>query len=40
MPGAFEKGTTRALLTWVKDRGYDSGEHFQKFLARSLGANN
>lgn len=40
MPGAFEKGTTKALLTWVKDRGYDSGEHFQKFLARSLGANN
>ena len=33
MPGAFGKGTTEALLTWVKDHGYDSGEHFQKFLA-------
>ncbi|MCY1707225.1 SoxW family protein [Pannonibacter sp. SL95] len=33
MPGAFGKGTTEALLTWVKDHGYDSDEHFQKFLA-------
>ncbi len=33
MPGAFGKGTTEALLTWVFDHGYDSGEHFQKFLA-------
>ena len=33
MPGAFGKGTTEALLTWVRDHGYDSGEHFQKFLA-------
>lgn len=37
MPGAFGIGTTEALLTWVKDRGYDSGEHFQKYLARRLG---
>lgn len=36
MPGAFGKGTTRALLTWVRDRGYENGEHFQKFLARQL----
>jgi len=33
MPGAFGKGTTAALLTWVKDHGYESGEHFQKYLA-------
>ncbi|VDC24812.1 SoxW family protein [Pseudogemmobacter humi] len=33
MPGAFGKGTTRALLTWVRDHGYENGEHFQKFLA-------
>lgn len=33
MPGAFEKGTTEALLTWVRDHGYEGGEHFQKFLA-------
>ena len=33
MPGAFGKGTTEALLVWVRDHGYESGEHFQKFLA-------
>ncbi len=33
MPGAFEKGTTEALLTWVRDKGYENGEHFQKYLA-------
>lgn len=40
MPGAFGKGTTEALLTWVRDHGYDSGEHFQKFLASRVNANN
>jgi thioredoxin-related protein len=33
MPGAFGVGTTEALFTWVKDHGYESGEHFQKYLA-------
>jgi thioredoxin-related protein len=33
MPGAFEKGTTSALFTWVRDHGYESGEHFQKYVA-------
>ncbi len=36
MPGAFGKGTTSALLTWVKDHGYESGEHFQKYLAERV----
>lgn len=36
MPGAFGTGTTEALLSWVADHGYDSGEHFQKYLARRL----
>lgn len=36
MPGAFGKGTTAALLTWVRDRRYESGEHFQKFLAEQM----
>ncbi|OYX42348.1 MAG: thioredoxin [Rhodobacterales bacterium 32-67-9] len=36
MPGAFGKQTTAALLTWVKDHGYDSGEHFQKYLAERV----
>ncbi|MCX7645257.1 MAG: thioredoxin family protein [Rhodobacteraceae bacterium] len=39
MPGAFGRGTTEALLTWVRDHGYASGEHFQKYLAdRMAGA--
>lgn len=36
MPGAFGKGTTEALLTWVRDRGYENGEHFQKYLASRM----
>ncbi|RDW12598.1 SoxW family protein [Paracoccus thiocyanatus] len=39
MPGAFGKGTTGALLAWVRDHGYENGEHFQKFLARQLQQN-
>lgn len=33
MPGAFGKGTTTALLEWVRDHGYESGENFQKYVA-------
>jgi thioredoxin-related protein len=41
MPGSFGTGTTGALLTWVRDHGYESGEHFQSFLSRQLsGASN
>jgi thioredoxin-related protein len=40
MPGAFGKGTTEALLTWVKEHGYESGEPFQKYVAARMGANN
>jgi len=36
MPGAFSALTTRNLLNWVLERGYDSGEHFQKYHARNL----
>ncbi|MFN3971269.1 MAG: thioredoxin family protein [Gemmobacter sp.] len=36
MPGALDVGTTEALLTWVKDREYKSGEHFQTYLAQRL----
>mgnify|MGYP005858932591 FL=1 len=38
MPGAFEIGTLAALLEWVRDHGYESGEHFQKYLATRLSA--
>lgn len=40
MPGAFGVGTTEALLTWVRDHGYQNGEHFQKFLADRVSAGN
>ncbi|MGB8814270.1 MAG: thioredoxin family protein [Paracoccaceae bacterium] len=40
MPGAFGVGTTEALLTWVKDHGYLSGEHFQTYLAARMKAKN
>ena len=36
MPGAFEKGTTLAMLRWVAEKGYEGDEPFQKYLARSL----
>lgn len=36
MPGAFGKGTTEALLIWVRDHGYESGENFQKFVAERM----
>ena len=38
MPGAFGKGTTRALLIWVRDHGYEKGENFQKFVAEQMNA--
>ena len=40
MPGAFGIGTTEALLTWVRDKGYASGEHFQKYLAARMAEQN
>ncbi|CUH66443.1 Thioredoxin-related protein [Thalassovita gelatinovora] len=36
VPGAFGKGTTLAMLHWVKEKGYDSDEPFQKYLQRRL----
>ncbi|MBK1634444.1 thioredoxin family protein [Rhodovulum adriaticum] len=36
MPGAFGKGTTRSLLQWVLEKGYEGDEHFQKYVARTL----
>ncbi|MEM9523174.1 MAG: thioredoxin family protein [Pseudomonadota bacterium] len=34
MPGAFGKGTTLDLITWVLERGYEGDEDFQKYHAR------
>lgn len=36
MPGAFGPQTTRALLTWVREKRYEGDEHFQKYLARTM----
>ena len=36
MPGAFEKGTTLNLFTWVVEKGYEGDEPFQKYHARKL----
>ncbi len=36
MPGAFGKGTTLNMFTWVKEKGYEGDEHFQKYHARKL----
>ncbi len=36
MPGAFGKWTTRNLLTWVSEAGYENEENFQKYHARKI----
>ncbi|WP_136637271.1 thioredoxin family protein [Pseudooceanicola onchidii] len=36
MPGAFGKGTTLDLLTWVLEHGYETDEPFQKYHARKI----
>ncbi len=36
MPGAFGKHTTKNLLTWVLEKGYDGAEPFQKYHARKF----
>ncbi|PZX38943.1 thioredoxin-related protein [Roseinatronobacter thiooxidans] len=38
MPGAFERGTTRLMLQWVLEKGYEGEEHFQHYVARMLQA--
>lgn len=36
MPGAFGRGTTVDLLTWVADEGYQGDEDFQRYHARRI----
>ncbi|MDG4649384.1 thioredoxin family protein [Roseibacterium sp. SDUM158017] len=36
MPGAFGRGTTRNMLHWILEEGYDSDESFQAYHARML----
>ena len=34
MPGAFGKWTTLNMFAWVREKGYEGDEHFQKYHAR------
>ena len=38
MPGAFGRGTTLDMLTWVAEKRYemDDGEDFQRYHARMI----
>ena len=36
MPGAFGKGTFTAMFEWVKAKGYEGDEHFQKYVIRKM----
>ncbi|GGB56813.1 hypothetical protein GCM10011316_31160 [Roseibium aquae] len=36
MPGAFGKWTFLNMFRWVKEKGYESDEHFQKYHARII----
>lgn len=38
MPGAFGVNTTKNLLTWVLEEGYNGDENFQKYHARVFNA--
>jgi len=33
MPGAFERQTTLAMFTWIRDKAYDSEPNFQRYFA-------
>lgn len=37
MPGAFGKQTFLHMFQWVREKGYQGEEHFQKYHARKLG---
>lgn len=36
MPGAFSINTTRDLMSWIVEKGYDGEETFQKYHARKI----
>lgn len=40
MPGAFGEWTTRNLLAWVLEKGYEGEENFQKYHARKFNEQN
>ncbi|MEQ9333843.1 thioredoxin family protein [Thalassobaculum sp.] len=36
MPGSFGKGTFLDMFRWVREKGYETDEHFQKYHARMI----
>jgi len=36
MPGAFSKGTFLDMFTWVREKGYETDEDFQRYHARRI----
>ncbi len=36
MPGAFGKWTTLNMFRWIREKGYEGEEHFQKYHARII----
>jgi thioredoxin-related protein len=36
MPGAFQKGTFLDMFTWVREKGYEGEEDFQRYHARRI----
>ena len=36
IPGTFGKGTTKHMFEWVRDKGYEGDESFQRYHARRL----
>ena len=36
MPGAFQKGTFLDMFTWVREKGYETEEDFQRYHARRI----
>lgn len=40
MPGAFGKGTTRDMFSWIVERGYAGDEDFQRYHARRIAERN
>jgi len=36
MPGAFEKQTTLAMFTWIRDKAYEAEPEFQRYFAENF----
>ena len=36
MPGAFERSTTLAMFTWIRDKAYETEPNFQRYFAENF----